>query len=90
MLGLDLKLSVTQVDEDAVEGFAVLEYPQGGGGWKLHVRPLKNSSCFCFLTVQSYSRTRMKYRSIAYSLNSVALAFLVYDMRNLKKLLSKH
>ena len=32
MLGLDLKLSVTQVDEDAVEGFAVLEYPQGGGG----------------------------------------------------------
>ena len=89
MLRLDLKLSVTQVDEDAVQGFAVLEYPQGGGG-KLHVRPLKNSSCFCFLTVQSYSRTRMKYRSIAYSLNSVALAVLVYDMRNLKKLLSKH
>ena len=89
---MDLKLfkTVTQLDEDAVEGFAVLEYPQGGGGWKLHVRPLKNSSCFCFLTVQSYSRTRMKYRSIAYSLNSVALAFLVYDMRNLKKLLSKH
>ena len=90
MLRLDLKLSVTQVDENAVEGFAVLEYPQEGGGGKLHVRPLKNSSCFCFLKAQSYSRTRMKYRSMAYSLNSVALEFLVYDMRNLKKFLSKH